>query len=133
MSVSIIESQFSREEGLEMFIERMIKINIVKNLAILREFSNFGDKRPIPYNISWELMKKSYGWGYAKGSRIHPLVTWIYIRPDIKTAIKDEIITLYQVIKHLTLNEHYFVVEACIMDTYTSSIMINTAILSAHM
>jgi hypothetical protein len=62
-------------------------------------------------NISWELMKKSYGWGYAKGSRIHSLVTWIYIRPDVKAAIQSEIINLDDVLKHLILNEHYFIVE----------------------
>ena len=47
----------------------------------------------------------------AKGSRIHSLVTWIYIRPDIKTAIQNEIINLDDVLKHLVLNEHYFIVE----------------------
>ena len=56
-------------------------------------------------------MKKSYGWGYAKGSRIHSLVTWIYIRPDIKMAISNDIISIGDVFKYLLLNEHYFIVE----------------------
>ena len=44
-------------------------------------------------------------------ARIHSLVTWICIRPDIKTAIQNEIINLDDVSKHLVLNEHYFIVE----------------------
>ena len=111
MSINYIESQSSRENGIEMFIKHMIKSKTVENIALLRQFANFKDKRPIPNNISWALMKKSYGWGYAKGSRIHSLVTWIYIRPDIKTAIQSEIINLDDVLKHLVLNEHYFIVE----------------------
>ena len=111
MSTNYIESQSSRENGIEMFIKHMIKSKTVENIALLRQFANFKDKRPIPNNITWELMKKSYGWGYAKGSRIHSLVTWIYIRPDIKTAIQSEIINLDDVLKHLVLNEHYFIVE----------------------
>ena len=111
MSTNYIDSQFSREIGLEMFIKQIIKSKFVENIAMLRQFSNYKDKRPIPYNITWESMKKSYGWGYAKGSRIHSLVTWIYIRPDIKLAINNEIICLQDVLKHLILNEHYFIVE----------------------
>ena len=111
MSSNFIESQFSREIGVEMFIKHIIKSKTIENLAMLSQFSNFKDKRPIPHDITWESMKKSYGWGYAKGSRIHSLVTWIYIRSDIKTAIKDEIITIDDVLRHLILNEHYFIVE----------------------
>jgi hypothetical protein len=111
MPTDLIESQFSRENGLEMFIKQIINSRTVENLTMLRQFSNFRDKRPIPHNITWELMKKSYGWGYAKGSRIHSLVTWIYIRPDIKSAINNEIISIGDVFRHLLLNEHYFIVE----------------------
>ena len=110
--MNYIESQFcSRENGVEMFIKQMIKSKTLLNIAILRQFSTFIDKRPVANNITWEVMKKSYGWGFAKGSRIHSLVTWIYIRPDIKIAIQNDIITLNDVLKHLILNEHYFIVE----------------------
>ena len=111
MSTNFIESKFSRENGIEIFIKQVIKTKYVENIAMFRQFSNYKDKRCIPHNITWELMKKSYGWGYAKGSRIHSLVTWIYIRPDIKLAISNEIISLEDVLKHLILNEHYFIVE----------------------
>ena len=82
----------------------MIKLKTVANITLLRQFANFKDKRPIPNNITWELMKKSYGWGYAKGSRIHYLLTWIYIRPDIRKAIQSEMINLVDVLKHLVLH-----------------------------
>jgi hypothetical protein len=54
-------------------------------------------------------MKKSFGWGYAYS--LFTYSTWIYIRPDIKIAINNEIISLQDVLKHSILNEHYFILE----------------------
>lgn len=123
MSSNFIESQFSRESGMEMFIKHILKSKFVENLAMIRQFANFKDIRPIPHNITWESMKKSYGWGYAKGSRIHSLVTWIYIRSDIKSAIDNEVINIDDVLKHLILNEHYFISERTAINFLTSHYM----------
>ena len=111
MSTNFIESQSSRGNEIELYIKQVIKSKYVENITVLRQYSNYKEKRPVPSNITWEQMKKSYGWGYAKGSRIHSLVTWIYIRPDIKIAINNEIISIEDVLKHLIFNEHYFIVE----------------------
>ena len=106
-----IESQYERESRLEMYVTRIIDRKYEANPTLSRLYSTFKDRRTIPFDVTWEKMKSDYGWGYAKGSRIDPLVTWIYIRPDIKNALKKLELTIDTVVKSLRLNEHYFIVE----------------------
>jgi hypothetical protein len=107
-----IESQFDRETQIEFFVQKIIKARYVLKPNLARAFASFVDKRTIPHNITWERMKKEYGWGYSKGSRIDPLITWVYIRPDVKKALKTDGLTLSEVFTNLVLiNEHYFIVE----------------------
>jgi len=105
-----IESQLDRESQVEFFVQKNIKAKYVLS-NLLRLFPSFKDKRTVPHNITWEKMKKEFGWGYAKGSKIDPLITWAYIRPDVKIALKRSEITLSEVFINLVLNEHYFIVE----------------------
>ena len=106
-----IESQYDRALQIENFVRNIITENYVMKPNLIRTFASFRDKRTVPENITWEQMKKEFGWGYAKGSRIDPLVTWIYIRTDVKNSLKQSQIALSEVFTNLVLNEHYFIVE----------------------
>jgi hypothetical protein len=106
-----IESQYERESRVELYVNRVIDKKYELNPTLSRLFSTFKDRRTVPSNITWEKMKREFGWGFAKGSRLDPLVTWIYLRPDIKKAISQTDLTIDTVLKSLRLNEHFFITE----------------------
>ena len=56
-------------------------------------------------------MKENYGWWYLKGFKLHDLVTWIYLRPDIFVDRKKRILLTDDIFKYGILNQHYFLVK----------------------
>ena len=56
-------------------------------------------------------MKTKFGWGFNKGKVISPLIDWIFIRPDIATAIRNNKITINNLLRSGILNFHFFIVK----------------------
>ena len=56
-------------------------------------------------------MKEYHGWGYRKRSIIDQLITWIYLRPDVKKDLDKGEFKSIDIPKRLILNVHYFIVE----------------------
>jgi hypothetical protein len=114
MDSNYLDSQFSRESEIEKYFIPILASNFRRDEKLLEKFKDFKELRPIPHNISWEMMKDQYGWGYRKGSIISSLITWIYLRPDVKLALDNEnnenIKNSTMTVKFI-LNEHYFLVE----------------------
>lgn len=106
-----IESQFSRESQVEEFFITILARNFKKDDVFLEKYKNFKEVRSIPVGITWEMMKEKYDWGYRKGSAISSLITWIYLRPDIKKCLDNRMISLENLTTSFILNEHYFLVE----------------------
>lgn len=107
-----MQSQFSRESQIESQFKRVIDSKYRKDDKILSKFKNYKEPRTVPLNITWENMKKKYGWGFKKGSVINPLITWIYLRPDLKRSLEKENLESKDIVKRFILNEHYFITEA---------------------
>ena len=92
--------------------KNMISNVFVKNLLFLKQFKlKWKEKRHVPSNISWTDMKENYDWGFLKGSHLSPILTWIYLRPDIACAIRQKYIRIKILFKHGVLNQHYFLVK----------------------
>lgn len=106
-----MESQFSRESQTEGFMTNNIRKLFSYDEKFLRKYNNYKETRSVPIDVTWEMMKKDYHWGYRKGSAIDPLITWIYLRPDIKDDLDKQIININNLAKQLELNKHYFLVE----------------------
>jgi hypothetical protein len=107
-----MQSQFSYESQIESQLETFIKSKFRKDDKILSKFKTYKEPREIPFNITWEIMKQKYGWGYKKGSVINPLITWIYLRPDLKYSLDNESVESKDIAKRFILNEHYFITES---------------------
>ena len=105
-----MESQFSRETQIELYFSSILNSKFRKS-NYLEKYKNFEDSRQIPISLSWEEMKHKYDWGYRKGSVINNLITWIYLRPDIKKDLDTGRFDTKDLVKYFKLNEHYFLVE----------------------
>lgn len=62
-------------------------------------------------NVTWTDMKTKFGWGFSKGKVISPLIDWIFIRPDVATAIRKNKITINSLLSNGILNFHFFIVK----------------------
>ena len=107
-----MQSQFNRELNLESHLKILIDSKFRKDDQILSKFKTFKEPRTVPINITWDKMKQNYGWGFRKGSLINPLITWIYLRPDLKNSLDKEGLESKDIVKRFILNEHYFITEA---------------------
>ena len=101
-----IQSQYSRESTVEGYIEHKIRAKHTRNVT------SFIEK----FKIFKEQMKKKFGWGFKKGSAIDPLITWIYLRPDIKREMDKEVLSVKYLLKVGIFNEHFFIVEKRAID-----------------
>ena len=106
-----MESQLSRETSIESNILPIISNQFRMNNNLLKKYQNFKELKKIPINLTWEEMKGKYNWGYRKGSIIDPLITWIYLRPDISKDLDGGRFEAKDLVKYFRLNEHYFIVE----------------------
>ena len=106
-----MQSQFDRECIVETNFVFTLNEKFRKDQKFLKKYENFKEKRLIPINVTWEEMKQKFDWGFRKGSIIDPLVTWIYIRPDILHDINIGLISCSDLTTKCNLNEHYFLVE----------------------
>ena len=106
-----MDSQYNHEVLIESYFLNILGRKYNKNGLILQRYHNFKEDKMVPLDLSWEQMKHSYNWGYRKGSLISPLITWIYIRSDIKKDLEVGTLTCKDMIDKLKLNEHYFLVE----------------------
>jgi hypothetical protein len=112
-----IQSQYSRETTVEGYIEHKIRAKHTRNVpSFIEKFKSFKENRPVPEDINWEQMKKKFGWGFKKGSAIDPLITWIYLRPDIKREMDKEVLSVKYLLKVGIFNEHFFIVEKRAID-----------------
>lgn len=96
---------------MESQFKSVINNKFKNNNEFLAKYDNFKESRTVPYNITWEKMKESYGWGYKKGSLIDPLITWIYLRPDVKNDLDRGEFKANHIPERLILNKHFFIVE----------------------
>jgi hypothetical protein len=106
-----MESQFDRESVIESNFQIILNEKFRNNQEFLKIYKNFKEERTISLDITWEQMKEKYDWGYRKGSLIDPLITWIYIRPDILRDLNSGKIKCSELTERFKLNEHYFLVE----------------------
>ena len=56
-----IESQYERESRVELYVNRVIDRKYELNPTLSRLFSTFKDRRTVPYDITWEKMKREFG------------------------------------------------------------------------
>lgn len=121
-----MESQTSRENINENHFALIIQRGFIEDKEFLIEFSDFKESKPVPRDVTWEMMKKDFNWGYLKGSIINPLITWIYLRPDIKKSLDfGGIIKKENIAKKLKLNEHYFISESKAIEFLLSHSSVN--------
>jgi hypothetical protein len=72
-------------------------------------------------NIEWIDMKNSHGWGFIEGSQLHPIIDWIYIRPDVFKELKSETVgSLTGIFQKGILNTHYFFVKTKAIEFFKS-------------
>ena len=106
-----MESQYSREIQIESQFISIINSKFKVFNEFLASYDDYKETSKVPYNITWEKMKESYGWGYKKGSIVDPLITWIYLRPDVKKGLERGDFKTADIPIKFIINKHYFIVE----------------------
>jgi hypothetical protein len=109
-----IEDTFERVK--EKNFIKLLQMKYLKKPSFLKSFpidwKYTSSKNNVVYNdVTWTEMKTLNGWGFSKGKPISILIDWIFLRPDIESAINANLIKIDEVICHGILNYHFFIVK----------------------